>query len=453
VLLERLDQRLPLLASGSRSAPERQRTLRATIAWSHDLLTPAEQELFARLAAFAGGCTLEAAEAICGADVDSIASLVDKSLLRRTGDRYWMLETIREYAAGQLAALPDEDSARTAHADWYLALGGRAGPELHTRQAREWLDRLEAEHANLRAALEHFVERGESEAALRLAASIWHYWATRGHWTEGRRLLAAVLAMDGDKEPRHLVEALWGAAIFGVWQGELDEGEVCALRILELAQQVGLPRGEAIGIHLLAIVAHDRGELDKARPLYEQSLELARTVDDAWLLSVATNNLGTLDSAEGDLARAADLFEESLAIGETEGDLERRARQLSNLGSIRSQLGDNDGARELYRRGLAAAVEIGVVSIHRGALSGIAACEAKAGNVVTAARLVGRTDALTSSLGLVEDDHGERQQTLAAVSATLGPDRLAIELAAGAALSPEEALNLALGQSGSATPA
>ena len=104
-LLERLEQRLPLLAGGSRSAPERQRTLRATIAWSHDLLTPAEQDLFARLAVFTGGCTLEAAEAICDADIDAIASLVDKSLLRRTGDRYWMLETIREFAAERLDEL------------------------------------------------------------------------------------------------------------------------------------------------------------------------------------------------------------------------------------------------------------------------------------------------------------------------------------------------------------
>ena len=136
VLLERLEQRLPLLAGGSRSAPERQRTLRATIAWSHDLLTPAEQELFARLAVFAGGCTLEAAEAICGADVDAIASLVDKSLLRRTGDRYWMLETIREFAAERLDELADASSLRDRHAAWYVELGERARPELRAREAR-----------------------------------------------------------------------------------------------------------------------------------------------------------------------------------------------------------------------------------------------------------------------------------------------------------------------------
>jgi predicted ATPase/class 3 adenylate cyclase len=127
-LLERLEQRLPLLAGGSRSAPERQRTLRATIAWSHDLLTAAEQDLFARLAVFAGGCTLQAAEEICGADVDAIASLVDKSLLRRTGDRYWMLETIREFASEQLDQHADAGAIRDRHAAFYVALAERARP-------------------------------------------------------------------------------------------------------------------------------------------------------------------------------------------------------------------------------------------------------------------------------------------------------------------------------------
>ena len=453
VLLERLDQRLPLLAAGSRSAPERQRTLRATIAWSHDLLMPTEQALFARLAVFVGGCKLEAAEEVCGADVDSIASLVDKSLLRRTGDRYWMLETIREFAAGQLDKLPDREKLRDAHVAWYTVLGERAAPELHRREGREWLDRLEAEHANLRAALEHLVACRNGRGALRLVASIWHYWTVRGHWTEGRQLLAATLAVGADGDPQHLIEALWGAAILAIWQGEPDEGERCATRMLELAEQNGLQRGEAIGLHVLAIAAHEHGDLDKARPLYEQSLKPARTVDDAWFLSVATNNLGTLHSREGDYARAAELFEESLAIGEALGDLERRARQLNNLGSVKYELGDKDAALHLYRRALAAAVEIGAVITQSQALSGIAVCEAEAGNAVVAAHLVGRRDALTSSVGLVEDDYGERERTFATIAAALGPDRLAAELAIGAALSPEETLDLALGQNESATPA
>ncbi len=187
VLLERLEQRLPLLAGGSRSAPERQRTLRATIGWSHDLLTPAEQGLFARLAVFAGGCTLETAEAVCGADVDAIASLVDKSLLRRTGDRYWMLETIREFAAERLDEVVDAPALRDDHAAWYVELAERARPELRAREARRWLERLDSEQANLRAALEHLLASRDADGTLRLAGAIWPYWQTRSMTSSGKR--------------------------------------------------------------------------------------------------------------------------------------------------------------------------------------------------------------------------------------------------------------------------
>ena len=393
-LLERLEQRLPLLAGGSRSAPERQRTLRATIAWSHDLLSPEEQELFAGLAVFAGGCTLEAAEEVCGADVEAITSLVDKSLLRSTRDRFWMLETIREFAAERLDELPAAASVRDRHAAWYMALGERAGPRLRTGDGREWLDQLELEHANMRTALDHLVSSGRADGALRLAASIWHYWAIRGHWTEGRRVFETLLAQDADGEPEDVVEALWGIAIFANWQGEVGVSDACAVRMLELARQHGLQRGEAIGTHVLAFLPHVRGELDQARALYEESLVLARAGDDVWFLSVATNNLGAFHSEQGEYELAAELFEESLAIGEVLGDRERRGRELNNLGSMRSRLGDTDGARELIRRGLVAATEIGVVQIQRQSLLGLALCEAEAGNPVVAARLLGQSDAL-----------------------------------------------------------
>ncbi len=170
----------------------------------------------------------------------------------------------------------------------------------------------------------------------------------------------------------HLIEALWGAAILAMWQGDPDESERCALRILELAEEIGLQRGKAIGLHLLAMVAHERGDLDKARPLYDEALQRARALDDVWFLSVATNNFGALHSEEGDYARAAELFEESLAIGEALGDLERRARQFNNLGYVKYVLGDRDGALQLYRRALAASVALGVVSTESQTPSGIA---------------------------------------------------------------------------------
>jgi predicted ATPase len=424
VLLERLEQRLPLLAGGSRTAPERQRTLRATIVWSHDLLAPAEQELFARLAVFAGGCTLEAAEEICGADLDDIASLVDKSLLRHSGDRYWMLETIREFAVERLDELPDADSLRDRYAAWFVALGERAAPELHARRGPEWLDRLEAEHANLRTSLDHLIAKNDVEGALRLSGSIWTYFVTRGHWTEGRRIAAAVLAAADDAEPELLIDAVWGAAILALWQGDVVEGEERAARLLELSREAGLQRAEAAGLHVLAIAAEKRGEYEKARALTEESLVLARALDDGWLISVGTNNLGSSWMGQEDYERAVPLFEESLAIGEARGDVDRRARALANLGFATRGLGDPAGALELYRNGLTAAEEIGLVEVELQALFGIALVEAEVGDSVTAARLLGRTKEEILRLGAATDEYqiAEEERTLARLRDALGPE-------------------------------
>jgi len=445
-LLERLEQRLPVLVGGSRSAPERQRTLRATIVWSHDLLMPAEQDLFARLALFAGGCTLEAAEEICGADLDGIASLVDKSLIRRSGARYWMLETIREFAADRLEELEDVAELRDRHAAWYVALGERARPELQARRGREWHDRLDAEHANLRAALEHLLASQDTESVLRLTGAVWMFWATRGHWTEGRRFLAAALALNGDVNPELLIDAYWGAAILAIWQGDVDEGEQWAMDLLELSRKEDLLRAEAVAVHTLAMAAPDG---DRARTLYEESLVLARRADDGWLVSAALNNLGGLYLREGDYERAIELFEESLAIGEARGDLDRRARGLTHLGKAVRGLGDLAGARAYFLSGLAAAGEIGLIDIELDAVWGLASLEAVAGDDVVAARLVGWVNEQIARLGasggaddvVLEESLQDR----------LGPKRFSAELAAGAGLTREEAIDLAVRPSDSET--
>ncbi len=453
MLLERLEQRLPLLAGGSRSAPERQRTLSATIAWSHDLLAPAEQDLFARLAVFAGGCTLAAAEEICGADIDAIASLVDKSLLRRTGDRYWMLETIREFAAERLDELADAPLLRDGHAAWYVELAERARPELRAREARRWLERLDSEQANLRAALEHLLERGNADGALRLSGAIWPYWQTRGHWTEGRRYLAAAVALGADLEPERLVNSLWGGSILALWQGDVDEGERLGSRILEISKTaVEQEHVYSVAIHLLAIIADRRGDRDQALALLEESVAIGRRGGEQWLLSIALNNLGNLFMGEGEHERAIELFEESLAIGEARGDLDRRARANNNLGWATHGLGDLDRARDFYHRGLEAATEIGLVEGQLWALFGLAAIDAETGDARTGARLFGHTTELASRLGAAYEEADEvDRRTFARLEAALGPELLATELAAGAALSLEDAIDLALGRSDPST--
>ena len=455
VLLERLEQRLPLLAGGSRSAPERQRTLRATIAWSHDLLTSAEQDLFARLAVFAGGCTLEAAEEICGADVDGIASLVDKSLLRRTGERYWMLETIREFAAERLDQLADSSSLRDRHAAWYVELAERACPELRAREARRWLELLDSEHANLRVALEHLLESGNADGALRLSGAIWPYWQTRGHWTEGRRYLTAAVTLGADLEPERLVDSLHGGSILAQWQGDIDEGEQLGLRILEISKTaMEQEHVYSVAIHLLAIVASRRGDRDRALALLEEAVAIGRSGGEPWLLSIALNNMGDLLAREGDYERAIAFFEESLAIGEARGDLDRRARAYTNLAWANQGRGALDRARHFYRRGLEAANEIGLVESQLWALFGLGELAAETGDARTGARLVGRARELALRLGAAEEYLALEVEwrTAARLESALGPELLASELAAGAGMSLEDAIELALGRSDSATP-
>ncbi len=194
-MLARLDQRLPLLTGGARDAPERQRTLRNTIAWSYDLLQPEEQVLFRRLAVFSGGASFEAIEAVTNPEGEldvfgGLERLLEHSLLRQEeglkGEpRFTMLETIREYGLEQLKALADADAARRMHFEYFLTLAETAEPELSGPDQGVWLDRLEIEHDNVRAALDWGVERNEAEVALRLAAGLWRFWLVRGHFTEG----------------------------------------------------------------------------------------------------------------------------------------------------------------------------------------------------------------------------------------------------------------------------
>ena len=205
-LLTRLDQRLKLLTGGNRDLPARQQTLRAAIEWSHDLLDPDEQALFARLAVFSGGCTFEAAEAVCGdagdlaLDVlDGLDSLTQKSLLRPEDgadgeSRFTMLETIREYGLERLDATGDADTVRRAHADYFLTLAETAEPQLTSSDQVAWLNRLGAEHDNFRSALGWLEQGDEVDTRLRIVAALWRFWWMRGHSAEGRGWLDRALA-------------------------------------------------------------------------------------------------------------------------------------------------------------------------------------------------------------------------------------------------------------------
>src|SRR5215213_6950778 len=245
-MLQRLSSRLKLLTGGARDLPERQRTLRATIEWSFALLDEGEQLLFARLAVFSGGRTLEAIEAICDAEgdlpmdaFDGVSSLVDKSLLAQeegpNGEpRFVMLETVHEFAREKLGESEEAEEIKRLHAEYFLTLAEEANPELKGANQRQWLERLEAENDNMRAALSWASQRDEAGVAMRLGGALWRFWSVRGYYSEGRRWLEAALAMDGRVSPGSRAMALAGAGSLASVQGDFDRAKEACEEGLEL---------------------------------------------------------------------------------------------------------------------------------------------------------------------------------------------------------------------------
>jgi predicted ATPase/class 3 adenylate cyclase len=273
-ILERLEQRLPLLTGGARDLPERQRTLRGAIAWSHELLSVEEQRLFARLAVFLGGCTIEAAEDVCDADLDTLQSLLDKSLLRHTDERYWMLETIREYAGERLEESGEADELRRRHAEHFLALAEEAEPHLRGNP-KEWLDRLEAEHDNLRAAFDSLEASGESQLVLRLAGALWRFWHDRSHFVEGHRRLESAVAAD-ERPTAARAKALIGAAGKATDARDYATARLRAEEALAINETLADVLGIAQSRFMLGYASVEEGDFERARPIFEQCARLPR---------------------------------------------------------------------------------------------------------------------------------------------------------------------------------
>jgi predicted ATPase/class 3 adenylate cyclase len=346
-LLARLDQRLSFLTGGARDLPERQQTLRAAIAWSYDLLVPPERALFARLAVFAGGCTLEAAEAVCSASgglsldlLDGIDSLVQKSLLRQEegpgGDpRFTMLETIREFAQERLNELPEADALRQAHADTLLALAENVDRDDLSEEV-ELLNRLEADHANFRQAIAYYRSQGAASLAqrVRLVAALAHFWRTRGHLTEGRRELEEAIAAEGDIPPAQCAPAIKGAALLAEAQGDLDGAERLNEQVLALLSETGDLAGVADSLTGLGVIARQRGDLKTARSRHQEALEAWRRAGDAAGTAGALLDLGLIRQLEGDYVGAEPALKESLRLFRDLGDELGEAHALHYLGLL-----------------------------------------------------------------------------------------------------------------------
>ncbi len=323
-LLARLDRRLPLLTGGPRDLPARQQTIRATIAWSHDLLTPEEQVLFRRLAVFVGGVSLEAVEPVAGTPegsevdiLDGVASLVAKSLLRAEDDpdvapRYRMLETVREYAAEQLDAAGEAEEVRRRHAAWCLALAERAKPPAWREPVPAALDLLERDLGNLRTAIEWYLTRREAAAAQQMASDAWAFWWLRGRGGEGLSWLERALALGGAAIPDARARALFAFGLLAYDRNDYVAATAAEEEALALFRMLGDAHGRAHALWLLGWVALDLGDFDEATRRYEEARDVALTGGDPEKGAVLTNYLGLIALIHGDLERAVALLGDGL---------------------------------------------------------------------------------------------------------------------------------------------
>jgi predicted ATPase/class 3 adenylate cyclase len=386
-ILSRLDNRLSLLTGGGRERPERQQTLRAAIAWSHDLLDPETQALFRRLSVFADGWTIEAADAVAGVGapvsaLDGLATLNDNSLIQQQesqtqesgGDiRFAMLQTIQEFSRDQLQASDEREQVQAAHAAFFLDFAATAEPKLVGREAAIWLGRLDADHENLRAALAWLRQQPDPARAVDLAGSLWRFWWLRGHISEGRSQLEETLSRAGASDvTASRARALDGAGVLAETQGDDDRAETLHRQALAISRNLDDRKGIARSLENLGVVAFDRGEHERATALLDESLALAREAGNQELIATALNDLGRIAYERGELQRAEGLYQESLDLRRQAASGSEIARSLNNLGIIAFDLGDFGRARRLFDEGLGLYREAGDRWGAAGSLYGLA---------------------------------------------------------------------------------
>jgi predicted ATPase len=399
-VLERLERRLDLLSAGPRDAPERQRTLRAAIGWSYELLDAAAQELFCRLGVFAGGWTLDAAEAACGAHaLDGTAALVDQGLVARSGERFTMLETVREYALERLAERDGLMDARAAHARTYAELAERAWRGLYGPDVGTWLDRLDADHENVRAAIAFAISERDAATALRICAGVWRYWVMRGSVSDGRALTAAALALPG-APARLRLQALNGAGVLAAEQGDFAGARAHFEEGLALGRELADAELLARIYGNLGNLAIYEDDIDGAVALYERSTEQWRVLGDDRGLSLILQNLGIAHGRAGRLERAVGLLRESVDLARRAGDPSHTASALRTLGRMLLQHGGDDAAvHELLHDSLRLSGDLadrpGIVET----LETLAAVAGRRGDPGTGALLIGAAEAARAAAG------------------------------------------------------
>ncbi len=364
-ILGQLPRRLDLLAGGPRDWPARHQTLRHAMAWSHDLLPESDKALLRRLAVFAGGWPLAAAERVCDVEgdlpgvLDSLISLVDKSLVRQgeqpDGEpRFGMLETIREYATERLEASGEADGVRRRHAAWCLSLAEEAAPHLTGPQQTEWLDRLARDHDNMRAALDWGTGAGETRLGLRLAAALGQFWALHGHLNEGRaRLARALAAADANAPDATRARALDWASSLAYHQCDYAAAQALGREALAMYRALGDRHGESRILDTVGDAANEMGDYVTGTALFAEALAIAREIGDAHQTSVMLRQLGWAAMRVGDYAQAAARLEEGVALSRAIQDTNGTASALSGLGELAVRCEQYQQAQALLEESLA----------------------------------------------------------------------------------------------------
>jgi predicted ATPase/class 3 adenylate cyclase len=448
-ILGRLEQALPLLTGGRSDAPERQRTLAATIAWSHEMLSDSEQGLFASLSVFVGGCTLEAAEAVCAAEVDGLASLVDKSLVRQSGERFWMLETIREFALDQLREHGTHEELRGRHADYFLAGAEATVGPLFESLTQEQLDWFEREQDNLRAALDRLHEAdADPELEVRLVIACAKFWNHRGLWSEARRWQDAALERAGGAPPLLRGRLLWATAESMWIQGDYRRGKDLAQAAIALLDQLEAATLDAIAARsALAAAEHHLGNVTRAGELFESAAALARVAGNDFLLATALGGLGNQALEARNLSRARGHLEEAAAIARRRRQEPLLANTLVDLGFVALEEAAVGDAAAKFHASLSICRVERVTHTLVWAVEGLAAVALARDEPAVATRLLAATGSLRTEFGFTEGYYAigdeVREQTLEAAREKLGEAEFAEALAEGRELSIDEAADAA----------
>jgi predicted ATPase/class 3 adenylate cyclase len=454
-ILVRLQQHLPVLATGGSNVPARQRTLRGAIEWSHQLLNTAEQALFARLTIFAGGCTIEAADAVCNPSgelgletIDGIAALVDQSLLRQAADggesRFAMLETIREYGRDRLAASGDIDAIGQRHLRHFKDLALVGERHFVGLDQAAWLDRFEREHDNVRAALRGAVNERHVDDGLQLAAALWRFWYQRGYLREGRAWLKELIGLQPDTASAARAKAHEALGGLAYWLSDVVTAQGSYESAVGLYRELGDREGEAGALYNLAFVPVMRRDLDAAVGVFKESLALAREVDRADLVAKNEHALGVALRQAGDVKAGLPLLERAVAFFREGDDRHQLVWGLGEVAVAYHMLGQRQEAWAAFRETLSLVTEAGNLPGIAASLELISMLESSEGRHAEAARMAAAAAALRDETGVT----GELMSSLAVdvtqvARAALGEEAVEQAVADGRAMTFDEAIEYA----------